>query len=271
MDSCQPASGKSPDTVMQVTHLQPLQSFSQLISELWISSGEPKYTCWLLHFLTIFNIFFCVEYTRCGILCTCVASYFIFFPVFHQTITTFLEIMWMLMFPFWGYVPVRFIRHFFSPKCWGFFSFRIPSIKLQCLIQYWDLISSWCESAHGEIWHPSESGRHQYEGEICSSKFEEINFTAQTYDSSMLCLQPWLLHNEEHHIHMIWCMRGNWTDSSLYGNIRDALQKCVLYKMTCRFILWYDRLHLCQKGSQYDTFSQACLKYHRYRIFDYGC
>ena len=46
IDSCQPASGKSPDTETQETRLQALQPFSQIISELEISSGEPKCTCW---------------------------------------------------------------------------------------------------------------------------------------------------------------------------------------------------------------------------------
>ena len=139
-----------------------------------------------------------------------------FFPIFGQLITTRLKIMWKLMFPFRGFVHVHFQNFEVSS-----INFLVPPIKLQCLIQYWDeLISSWCESAHGEIWHPSESGRHQYEPEICSSKFEEINFTAQTYDSCMLCLQPWLLHNEERHIHMIWYMKEDWTESSLYGNVK---------------------------------------------------
>ena len=189
-----------------------------------------------------------------------------FFPIFGQLITTRLKIMWKLMFPFRGFVHVHFQNFEVSS-----INFLVPPIKLQCLIQYWDeLISSWCESAHGEIWHPSESGRHQYEPEICSSKFEEINFTAQTYDSSMICLQPWLLHNEEHHIHdMIYERKLN--RIIITWKRRDTLQKYVLYTLACRFTLWYDSLpHLCQERSQYDTFSQACLKSHRYRIFKSG-
>ena len=61
---------------------------------------------------------------------------------------------------------------------------------MQSLIKYWALIPSWCESAHGKIWHPSESGRHQYEGDICPWKFDEINFDPPTNKSSVLCMQP---------------------------------------------------------------------------------
>ena len=65
-------------------------------------------------------------------------------------------------------------------------------VVVQSLIKYWALIPSWCESAHGKIWHPSESGRHQYEGEICPWKFDEINFDPPTNKSRVLCMQPWV-------------------------------------------------------------------------------
>ena len=55
INSCHPASGISPDTGTQVMHLQALQPFSRFISGLEISSGEPKWTCWLLHFLNQYS------------------------------------------------------------------------------------------------------------------------------------------------------------------------------------------------------------------------